>query len=105
MKNPGMKFFYIPLLFLLSSCSDSFSQTVLIRGQVKNDIDSALSWASVLVKGTKIVTATNEKGEFSIAVQKLPVSLVFSAVGYQRKELLVKKKDSSKYISVAISLL
>ena len=98
-----MRYFYIPLLFLLSGCSDSFSQTVMIRGKVKSDIDSALSYASVSIKGTKIGTATNSNGEFSIAVKKFPVSLVFSAVGYNTQERLIKPKDSAKYISITLS--
>jgi CarboxypepD_reg-like domain/von Willebrand factor type A domain/Secretion system C-terminal sorting domain len=98
-----MRFFYIALLFLLSSHAVSFSQTILIKGKVKNDIDSALSSVTVSVKGTKITSTTDLNGEFSITLQKLPVSLVISAIGYETKELLLKKRDSSKYISVSLS--
>jgi hypothetical protein len=98
-----MRFFYIPLLFLLSSHAVSFAQTVPISGKVKNNTDSALSYVTVSVKGTKIATTTDLNGAFSIAVQKLPVTLVISAIGYETKELLLKKKDSSKYISVNLS--
>lgn len=99
-----MRFLYIALLFLLSSHAVSFSQTVLIKGKVKNDIDSAVSSVTVSVKGSKICTTTDLNGEFSIAVQKLPVSLIFSALGYKTQERLLKKTDSSKYISVSLSL-
>jgi len=58
---------------------------------------------TVSVKGGIIATTTNLNGEFSIAVQKLPVYLVFSAVGYETRELLLNKTDSSKYISVSLA--
>ena len=98
-----MRSFYITLLFFLCGHAVSFPQTILIRGKVKNETDSAVSYVTVSVKGSKIATATNPGGEFTIAVQKLPVSLVFSAVGYQRKEVLLKKADSTKYISVRLA--
>ena len=98
-----MRFFYIALIFLLSSREVSFSQTISIRGKVKNEVDSAIVSATVSVKGTELTTTTDMNGEFSIAVQKLPVSLIFSAIGYERHELLVKTKDSSRYITVRLS--
>ncbi|HEY8967506.1 MAG TPA: carboxypeptidase-like regulatory domain-containing protein, partial [Puia sp.] len=100
-----MRFFYIAFLFLLSShaVSVSSAQTIFIRGKVKNEIDSAMANVTVSIKGGKIATTTNLNGEFSIAVSKLPVYLVFSAVGYETRELLLNKKDSSKYISVSLT--
>jgi hypothetical protein len=95
-----MRFFYSVAILLLAGHTISFSQTVTIRGQVKTDHDSALVGASVLIKGRSIATVTNQHGEFSISAPSLPATLVISAVGFKIKELVVKQKDSTKYLSI-----
>src|ERR1700722_10153241 len=94
-----MRIFYIALLFLLAGQSVSFAQTVLIRGRIKDNRDSAVPFASVSVKGIKGSSVSGPDGDFSISVRKLPVRLIFSSVGYETKELEVKEKDSLKEIS------
>ena len=97
-----MRIFYIALLFLLAGQSVSFAQTVLIRGRIKDNRESAVPFASVSVKGKKGSSVSGPDGEFSISVRKLPVRLIFSSVGYETKELEVKEKDSLKEISVSL---
>ncbi len=74
------------LLFSLFSIQ-AFSQTT-ITGHVRNAISKEVVPAvSVTVKGSNAGTFTNEKGDFKlITTQKLPVTLVFSSVGYETKE-------------------
>src|SRR5690606_12014845 len=51
-----------------------------------------------LVKGTSIGTFTNSDGLFSLSVEKLPVTLVVSSVGFEQVELTVT--DASSPIAV-----
>jgi hypothetical protein len=95
-----MRYFYALAIMLLASHAISFSQTVLIRGKVKTDTDSALAGAVVRIKDTAIATTTNKNGEFTIAVPKFPAILVFSSVGCKTKEFRLKKTDSTKYITI-----
>jgi carboxypeptidase-like protein/type IX secretion system substrate protein/von Willebrand factor type A domain-containing protein len=98
-----MRFFYFALVLLLSSREAAFSQPILIRGKVKNEVDSAMANVTVRVNGAKMITATDGKGEFAITVQKLPVLLLFTALGYESREVILKTKVSSKYISVRLT--
>lgn len=52
-----------------------------------------LAFASVLVDNSTIGTFTKEDGTFTINIDKLPVTLVFSYVGYKRETFLVSKDD------------
>ncbi|WP_431211481.1 carboxypeptidase-like regulatory domain-containing protein [Puia sp. P3] len=98
---PFMRFLCI---MFLAFPAIAFSQTISIRGIVKNEIDSAMSYVTVAVKGGKTTTMTNSNGVFTLTVPTLPVSLVFSAVGYERKELAISTADSAIYISVRLAM-
>ena len=97
-----MRFFYVLAVLLLAGNTMSFSQSVLIKGKVKTSIDSAQPGVTVWIKGTSKGTFTNKNGEFLIAVPKLPATLIFSLVGCKAKEIVVKRKDSAKYISIKL---
>jgi outer membrane receptor protein involved in Fe transport len=65
----------------------SFSQTVSISGNVRdNTSKESIPAVTVLVKGSDLGTFTDENGNFKIAVQKLPVTLVFSSIGFETQE-------------------
>lgn len=67
-----------------------FAQNVTISGSVRNSSSKDVVPAvSVLVKGSSQGTFTNSDGVFSLTVPKLPVTLVFSSVGYENTELVV----------------
>lgn len=66
------------------------SQTVTIKGKVNSSTTKeSVPAVSVVVKGTSQGTYTNSDGEFSISVSKLPVTLVFSSIGYDNQEVSV----------------
>ena len=98
-----MRFFYAAAIMLLAVHAISFSPTITISGQVRSEEDSAFPGVTVVVKGTSFSTATDQKGNFSISVPKLPATLVFSTIGYETKELVVKKADSSKELSIRLN--
>ena len=77
------------LLAIIFSVS-AFAQNVIISGNVKNSSSTESAAAvSVTIKGTDTGTFTDEKGNFSISTKSLPVTLVFSSVGYTTQELSV----------------
>jgi TonB-linked SusC/RagA family outer membrane protein len=61
-------------------------QKLTITGKV-TDGKGPLIGATITEKGTKNVAMTNANGEFSIKVDKLATMLVFSYIGFSKKEL------------------
>ena len=83
-------------LFLMSHNTFAQSQTVEISGIVKDrELKEPLPGASVAIKGTAEVTATNENGEFFIKTQiRYPFTLVFSGIGFKPQEVQVLSSQS-----------
>ncbi|SFD98273.1 TonB-linked outer membrane protein, SusC/RagA family [Chitinophaga sp. CF118] len=65
-----------------------FTQDKTIRGRVTLDNNDPVIGASVMIKGSKKGTTTNNNGEFSIAAPKGAV-LVISSIGYSNAETTV----------------
>jgi hypothetical protein len=97
-----MRFFYVLAIMLLACHHISLAQTIYIKGQVKAKDKAPVQGASVMIKGSSTGTSTDRDGMFSLPASKLPVKLVFSAVGYNTKELVIKKTDSAKFIAVKL---
>lgn len=64
---------------------------LVIEGIVKDENGKPVALASIKVKGSDKVTATNVAGHFSIAVPEEGSILVFSYVGYATKEVPAKQ--------------
>ena len=65
-----------------------FAQTVTISGTVRNSTTKdPVPSVSVIAKGSSSGTFTNENGVFKLSVDKTPVVLIFSSVGYETQEL------------------
>ncbi|TXH21336.1 MAG: SusC/RagA family TonB-linked outer membrane protein [Chitinophagaceae bacterium] len=75
--------------------------SIEVKGLVKDINGSPLSGVSVLVKGSTIGTQTDVNGAFTINVPSESSTLVFSSVGYEDKELVVK---NNRFISVQLLL-
>lgn len=68
----------------------AFSQSITVSGTISNSLSKeAVPAVSVSVKNTSTGTFTNSEGAFSIKVASLPVTLVFSSVGYSSQEIVV----------------
>ncbi|MEO5946450.1 MAG: TonB-dependent receptor [Chitinophagaceae bacterium] len=79
------------------------AQTVTISGTVTNNTSKEIVPAvSVVVKGTSKGTYTNSNGEFTLKVNKLPVVLTFSSIGFDSQDITVS--DASKSIEVDIKV-
>lgn len=96
------RFCALAILLLIYTCS--FSQTILVKGQVKNKADSVMPGVSVTIKGTDRMAVTNKEGEFAISAPKLPAVLIFSYVGYKTQVFSLKKADTARYISIKLAL-
>lgn len=95
------------LLLLLMSCLlsiTSYAQSVTIKGNVKSaGSGDAAPAVSVTVKGSSAGVYTNERGEFSITVSSLPVTLIISSVGFETKEVTVTSASQSVEVSLNIA--
>ena len=77
------------LLATLFSVS-AFAQNVTIGGNVKNSATTENAAAvSVTIKGTDAGTFTDEKGNYAVTTKSLPITLVFSSVGFTTQEIAV----------------
>ena len=84
------------------------AQTVTIKGTVRNSISKEeVPAVSVTIKGTSEGTYTDDNGMFSISTSaRLPVTLVFSSVGFESREVVVSDASASVDIDfVAVSTL
>lgn len=97
-KFPIMRKSYSFFAALLMACLFSITanaQSVTISGTVTNASSKEnVPAVSVVVKGTSQGTYTNPDGGFSLKVAKLPVTLVFSSIGYETQELSVSSASA-----------
>src|SRR5688500_15041913 len=87
----------LSLLFLMCLCAGmAWGQTRSVSGRVTSDsTKQPLSGVSVSIKGANTGTATDEAGQFSLAVPETgnPV-LVFSYIGYNPQEIAVGQRQA-----------
>ncbi len=85
--------------------SASAQQSTTVSGSVKNSKSKeAISAVSVTVKGASAGTFTDDKGNFKFStVQKLPITLVFSSVGYLNKEVVVSTNNQVVNVDIDAS--
>ncbi len=97
------KGFFLFLLLLISTASIAQNKTV--RGKVTGDKGEAISKASVVVKGTKLGTTTNDNGEFSISVPASAKNLIISSVEFEAKEVAITEGPLEITLNPAVSKL
>src|SRR5580698_5530047 len=84
------------LLFSLF-CSPAFSQSsYTITGTVHNSANQErVPAVSVVVKGSAAGTFTDDHGNFRLmTIQQLPITLIFSSIGFQTQEISVSSAGS-----------
>ncbi|HEU4574168.1 MAG TPA: TonB-dependent receptor [Chitinophagaceae bacterium] len=80
----------IALFLALTLTNAVFSQAITIKGTVRNSSSNeVVSAVSVGVKGGTTGTYTTEQGTFELTVTKLPVTLVFTSIGFETQEVTV----------------
>ena len=80
--------FIFALLLLLILGYHSFGASV--RGHVTDENNKPLPFASIFVKNSKIGTNSNEKGEFSLALEPGKYEIVFRFLGYETQTRFVE---------------
>lgn len=86
---------------IYSATSYSVQQRETISGVIIDaNTQETIVGASIMLKGSSQGTVTDIDGKFSLSVSKLPVTLVVSYVGYQKKEVKVSSFDGGLTISL-----
>lgn len=70
-------------------CSFGYAQNRTISGKVLDEKGMPVSYASILIKGTKQGTSSNEEGVFTITISSSKTVIQIKAVGYEDKEFEV----------------
>ncbi|MDC3195863.1 TonB-dependent receptor [Flavobacteriaceae bacterium] len=94
-QNNFLKFFTV--VFLLFGAVTISAQTV--KGKVTDSSGEALSFINVLEKGTTNGTTTDENGEFSLNVQKLPTTISVSSLGFKTVD---KNISDTSYVTIVL---
>jgi outer membrane receptor protein involved in Fe transport len=78
----------------------SFAQSVTITGRVTNAVTKeGVNAASVSVKGGSEGAFTDQNGAFKLTVKSLPVTLVFTSVGFESQDVNVTDASSPLTVS------
>jgi outer membrane receptor protein involved in Fe transport len=78
-------------------------EAVTIKGNVKNATSGeTVSSVSVVIKGTDEGTYTDDRGNFSLSTRRpLPITLVFSSIGFEMVEKVVSSANQEVSVSMA----
>ena len=87
------------LTIILLSISAAFAQAGngMISGKVLSLDGDPLDFATVMLKGTKYTSTTNDKGLYHISAPAGQYTLVVSSVGFEKKEISVYRSTIKVY--------
>ncbi|MBN8851630.1 MAG: TonB-dependent receptor [Sphingobacteriales bacterium] len=103
--NKLLRPFFTTALFALLSffTSHLYAQnTIMVRGQVKNETGQPVPNASVIVKGQSKGVACDETGHFEISAPPRGV-LVISSVGFNQQEVPVKSQSAFSVVLTSVA--
>lgn len=87
----------IPIVFfsfLLFSSSLFAQEQFQVSGTVVDSVGETLIGVGVKIKGAKVETSTNNKGEFTLAVPDANGTLVLSYIGFKTKEVAISGQSN-----------
>ena len=84
-----VKYVIVLMLFTIGITTVVLAQSLSVKGRVTNEKNEAVPNISVLIKGTKNGTTTDDNGNYVIPVPGSNSTLVFSSIGYQTQEIAV----------------
>ncbi|MFY0604520.1 MAG: TonB-dependent receptor [Flavobacteriaceae bacterium] len=93
--NDLLKIFSFILVFMLSFTVNA--QT--IKGKITGTDGEALPYMNVVEKGTTNGTTSDDNGEFSITVKKMPTVLVVSSLGFKTVE---QEVTGTAYLTIVV---
>ena len=92
------------MLLQAAFAASSFAQgnaLVEISGKVTNEQKEPLADVSVQIKGTVAGTVSGREGEFKLRTKlKLPLTLIFSSVGFQPQEFTIASLNSNLQVAL-----
>ncbi len=94
-QNNFLKFFTVVFLFVGAISMNA--QT--IKGKVTDSSGEALSFMNIVEKGTTNGTTTDENGEFSLDLSKMPSTIIVSSLGFKTVE---KGITGTSYITIIL---
>lgn len=104
-QHPSILHFFALLLFFsfasLHATAQGSDHSTLSGVVIDSSNAQPLAGVSVVIKGSKQGTSTNEKGIFTLDISGTQAVLEFSFVGYRSKDLLVRKGHP---VTVALAL-
>ena len=77
------------LIFFVVIQFMSFAQININGKVIDGQTNETLIGVNIKINGTNIGTATNFDGEFNININKLPIQLLVSYLGYKTEEILI----------------
>ncbi|MCH4822160.1 SusC/RagA family TonB-linked outer membrane protein [Gramella lutea] len=80
---------YFKVFFLLLSPSLLFSQEVIEGRTINEATGEVVPFVNVIEKGTSNGTTSDFEGNFSLSVESLPTTLVFSYLGFETQEISI----------------
>ena len=84
---------FVVLFLLIISSSTAFTQNKIITGIIKSSDGTTLLGVNVIQKGTLNGVATDFDGIYSIKVEGMSQTLVYSFLGYKTKEVLIENQS------------
>ncbi|MGI8581087.1 MAG: carboxypeptidase-like regulatory domain-containing protein, partial [Chitinophagaceae bacterium] len=84
-----MRKLFLTLSAILFLLVNAISQNRTITGKVTDGNGQGLPKASLLVKGTRIGTATATDGSFTLNIPSSAKTIIISGVGYTSKEIAI----------------
>lgn len=89
---------YLLLLLILSN--NLFSQNIKISNAVEKD---AIPYVNIWSQTSKIGISSDENGEFSIENFKTNDSLIFTAIGFETKKMILTENMKSVYLTPKVN--
>ena len=93
MKRCVVKESLVVFIFFLTAINASAQSAIEIRGKVVDERGATLTGASIVLKGSKLGTVTNNSGVYTFTIPNAG-TLVFSYAGYQAKEVAVSASQT-----------
>ncbi len=91
---------YLLALLLANILTVAATAQTTISGKIENSATKEkVAAVSVTVKGSGTGTFTDDKGNFKIAVAKLPATLLITSVGYEMQEITVSDANQPLLVS------
>lgn len=100
-----LKLYYILLLLILAEAAAGEEKNVTVSGYVKDAVSGeSMAGAVISVSGAATKATTNSYGFYSLSLRSGKYRLIYSYVGYDRKELSVTlSRDTTLNVSLGTS--